>query len=260
MIPDLTPFVAQIARVQQEFKAQVRPILREFDRLRPALSRMAEEYARFEHATDRRAIPILRRRGWFGLERYLNVLELDQIVRIYREKGASNVDRFICGRFSRKRFIRLQRVKKDWWKITYMRKRRPKINRALRAYKARNYALAIPALLPLVDGLAAAYFRTNPGTSLPKKKGGKRPTIRVPEAARRYQSERPDYAELFTLAIDQTLYANYDFGKQRPPASLNRHGILHGDILGYDTETNAVKTILLLDVICRVALQGPQVP
>lgn len=49
----------------------------------------------------------------------------------------------------------LNRVVRSWWPHPYMAKRKRTVRAALNAHKSRQYELMIPALLPLIDGLAA---------------------------------------------------------------------------------------------------------
>jgi len=227
--------------------------------LGPVLKRIGEEYAALERSTDRAVVPILKKRRWFGLERYFTPWEFHQLIAAYGKGKAKAADKYVCARFSQNRFRRLNTLTRPWWRIAYMQKRKPKVRMALKAYRNRQYALVIPILLTFADGLAHAYFRVNPANLAPTK-SGKKPAVLVPQAASHYSARRPDYAGLLAAVIADGLYKSYAFGVERPPLAVNRHGVLHGDTIGYDTEANALRTILLLDSICRVALAGPRVP
>src|SRR5574337_1114052 len=242
---------ATVRQVMSWYEAQIRA-------LQPAIQQAASRYAALETAAEHRAVRILLRRGWFGVARHLDPFELLQSVNIYAQKGSAAFDKFVCVRFSRERHRRIQRVQKDWWCISYMKNRKPKIRAALTAYRQRKYSLAIPALLPMVEGLATAYFQRNPGLIVPRPPK-QRKNI-VTDAALLHPEARADYADLLLAALSKQIYKSYTFGMVRPPSTLNRHGILHGDIAKYDTEKNALLTILLLDEMCRVALSGPNVP
>jgi hypothetical protein len=219
---------------------------------------MQLRYGMLERVGLREALPIFRKRGWFGIERHLDALELHELLEIHRKPGGGSVDRFICRRFAANRQARLRSMIREWSGIPYLAIRRRKVLLALKAHAQRQFALSIPLLLTFADGLAAAYFRANPAT-LPPAKGSRKATIHVPEAAGLYQAPNVDYAQLLTEAISEKLYSRYVFG-QKPPSALNRHGILHGDIEDFDSEANSLKAWLLLGAIAAVALQGPKVP
>ena len=129
---------------------------------RIVLEQATKDYRAVETVAHRRAVPILSRRGWFGIAPYLNALELMDGTTVFEKKGSVAFDRFVCSRFSTYRYRRLQRVTKGWWGIAYVKKRQALIRAAIAAYKDRKHSLTVSTLLPLVEGLAAAYFRKNP--------------------------------------------------------------------------------------------------
>lgn len=221
--------------------------------LRPVLKQVAEQHAILDKTRHRRAVSVLRN-GWFGVAPYLDSHELLELADVHRSKGTAVSDKFVCRLFSRNRHERLRKVTREWWDLSYMKQRRSIVMAALRAYKQGQYCLAIPALLPLVDGLASAYFGANP------RKGAGKSTVRIKKAAGLYCAVHPDYADLLETALIDYIYASYTLSTMKALPTLNRHGILHGKMVKYDTEENALRTILLLDVICRVALAGPVVP
>jgi hypothetical protein len=226
MAPQLRQAAAGYRQFEDAFGATARQIVAWYHEqaraLEPVIRAATEQYAILERTGHRGAMPILRRRGWFGLEPYLNALELHQIAHVREQKGATAVDRFICSRFSQNRHAKIRQVTKKWWRIRYMSKRGSKVRAALKAYRARQHSLSIPTLLPLVEGLAAAYFRANPGKLVPRP--GKQPTILVKDAAALYPAARPDHADLLVAVLTDKIYARFEFGTQRAPSALNRHG------------------------------------
>ena len=149
--------------------------------LQPVLEQVAKDYRAVETVAHRRAVPILSRRGWFGIAPYLNALELMDGTTVFEKRGSVAFDRFVCSRFSTYRYRRLQRVTKGWWGVAYMKKRQPLVREAIAAYKDRKHSLTISALLPMVEGLAAAYFRKNPDSVVPRL--GRQATVLVKDAA-----------------------------------------------------------------------------
>lgn len=223
--------------------------------LQPVLKQVAEQYAIVDKTRYGRAVLVLLRNGWFGVAPYLDSHELLKLADVHIGKGAEASNKFVCSLFSRNRHERLHRVTREWWGLSYMKRRRSIVMAALQTYEEGQYCLTIPALLPLVDGLARAYFCDNPGK--PHRKSA---TVLVEDAARLLCEVHPDHADLLVTALISHIYSYYRFGTAKAPSTLNRHGILHGDIVRYDSEKNALRTILLLDVICRMALAGPKVP
>jgi hypothetical protein len=65
-----------------------------------------------------------------------------------------------------------------------------------------------------------------------------------------YQRKEPSlWGRPFCKAVGKRIYGRYAFGSGSAPTSLNRHGILHGEISDFGTEANSLKVFLLLDTI-----------
>lgn len=262
MAPQIEAAQAQVKQFAEQFGSTLRQAAaayaEQMRQLQPVVQQAIAQYQALTSEAHRRIVPILRRRGWFGVAPYLDPLELIEAADLFDKRGGLAFDTRICSQFSRKKHRKLQRVTRDWWSVAYMKKRRPHVRAALKAHREGRYSLAISALLPMVEGLAAAYFRKNPGLLVRRK--GKQPTVVVKDAALLHREIRADHADLLLAALSTQIYAEYKFGAARAPSALNRHGILHGEISRFGTPKNSLRTILLLDAICCVALAGPNVP
>lgn len=108
-----------------------------------------------------------------------------------------------------------------------MASRKKAIRSALKAHKNRQYELAIPALLPLIDGLCALIVDGTP--NLPSK------TMYVREVAEQYREQEDEvWGECVEQIINALVFRQYKFSTaKKPPSSVNRHGILHGRVVGY---------------------------
>jgi hypothetical protein len=58
------------------------------------------------------------------------------------------------------------------------------------------------------------------------------------ETSGRGRSEAEGYPRPFETIVKTVVYSHFDFGTTTRPSSLNRHGILHGEIPDYATEAN----------------------
>lgn len=144
---------------------------------------------------------------------------------------------------------------KEWWRIPYLKKRQRIIRQALAAHKNKQYGLSVPALMPLVDGLAAAVRHRGLPALAVSGKNRKRPTIAVGEVIALYDPSGRvhDWVDVVIAAVEERMFKGYDFDTQQAPATVNRHGVEHGRIADYDTEVNSLQTILLLDVMAHIA-------
>ena len=193
------------------------------------------------------AFKLFAKLGFTGLESYMSLRELEYVLKISKTKGKRAVQQYVFRIFRNRRHRLLTQMVRSWWTVPYMRKRKPIIRRAITAHKKKNYDLAIPALLPFIDGLAAQIV--GPTAS--------RNPIHAKKAAELYHAQE---AEVWSECVEQVvcalIYKSYDFQKtKRPPSSVNRHGILHGRTVGYGTELNSYRVILLLNVMVKMAGQ-----
>lgn len=187
------------------------------------------------------------------MESYLTVRELNHILLLSKKKKTAKkravhaVDAYVFSIFKRNNYKLLNTVVRRWWRVPYMASRKKAIRSAIKAHKNRQYELAIPALLPLIDGLCALIVDGTP--NLPKK------TIYVREVAEQYRQQEDEvWSECVEQIINALVYRQYKFGTaKKPPSSVNRHGILHGRVVGYGSELNSYRIILLLDVVVRIA-------
>jgi hypothetical protein len=104
----------------------------------------------------------------------------------------------------------------------------------------------------LIDGLAAEIIRSIPTATMVTNK-----VIYAKDVARIYNMQEAEFwSECFEQVVCKLVYPHYDFIKsKRPPSSVNRHGILHGRVIGYGTELNSYRVILLLSVMANIALK-----
>jgi hypothetical protein len=257
--------VTQIVQVAEHIEAAFRETLEPFEKMREAfaaiqptqLEALQRTFAGFGDelriALERDdvggpAFKLFAKLGLTGLESYLSMRECEYILKISKTKGNRAVQQYVFHMFRSNRHRLLNRMIRDWWTVPYMRKRKRTVRAAINAHKKKKYELAIPTLLPFIDGLAAEIIPNS----------GSRKPIVTKEVAEMYRKQE---SELWGECVEQPVYAliyrNYDFHKaKRPPSSVNRHGILHGRIVDYGTELNSYRVILLLNVIVKMATQN----
>ena len=195
------------------------------------------------------AFKLFAKLGFTGLESYMSLPELEYILKLSKTKGRKAVEQRVFRIFKKRRYRLLNSMMDAWWLVPYMRKRKKAVRAAINAHKIRNYELAIPTLLPLIDGLAAEIIG--------KTAASKRKTIQTKAAAALYHAQEAEvWSECVEQVVRALIYKDYDFQKaKRPPSSVNRHGILHGRVVGYGTELNSYRVILLLNVMVKMLAQ-----
>jgi len=121
------------------------------------------------------------------------------------------------------------------------------ISSAIQAHKERKYELSIPVLLTQIDGICYEktgkyYFMKKRGTILPQT------TDYIEE------SINSEFNKSFSVGLTINFPINHS-KKQRDTHTnlntLNRHQIIHGEIVDYPTKINSLKTISLINYISQ---------
>lgn len=226
------------------------------DRLKEWFSKFGEELQREWSEEERRCSAILRRRGFVGLESHITSEQLHRILELAQKKKNTKkprknpVDAFVFSMFRANEFALLDSIVRTWGRVPYMAvtARKRTVRTAISAHKRGEYGLTIPALLPLIDGLSNIIVDGSP--NLPWQ------PAYVKEAAEAYHEETNEvWSECIVQVVTGLIYKSYKPNRDLPPSSINRHGILHGQLAGYASERNSYRVILLLDVFVRMAEQ-----
>jgi len=258
------PFVnvmRAVEQMQENFRAALEPVQRireaftalpieQFSSFRQSFVGLAESFQlKLAYVVEKPASDLFTKLGFTGLESHLTRSELLYILKLSKEKGKAAVQQYVFRKFRMKKYLLLNRTVRHWWRVPYMNKRKKMIRAAINAHKKRNFELAIPALLPLIDGLAAEIAAHTPNL--------KTKTMYTKDVAKMHND---DEAEVWSACVEQVVfglvYKDYDFRTaKRPPSSVNRHGILHGRVVDYGSELNSYRVIFLLDVMVHIADQ-----
>jgi lambda repressor-like predicted transcriptional regulator len=200
--------------------------------------------SRFEDRAEREADAHVRRRGWWTLPSWTS--EQLFLFGDYAETdGKTAFTARLCSLYRKNRLQLLRRMVVNWMDLPSFRDRRPIILEALTCHRDRRYRVAVPALLPLVEGIVRDEF------PLPPRKS-------IPSAVRSLLENVSEIADLemaATLAALDALYQDYR-RKTMPRRSrrLNRHSILHGHALSYGSEGNSLRVFAILDLVHSQAL------
>jgi hypothetical protein len=258
------PFV-EVVRAAEQMRQEIRVALEPVQRIREAFGSLSsEQFSVFQqsfaaladcfrlqwgHIVEKPVSDLFTKLGFTGLESHLTRSELLYVLKLSKKKGTAAVQEYVFRKFRRNKYLLLNRTVRRWWRVPYMNKRKKAIRAAINAHKRRHFELAIPSLLPLIDGLAAEIVVGTPNL--------KAKTIYAKDVAKMYNA---DEAEVWSECVEQVVfglvYKDYDFRTaKRPPSSVNRHGILHGRVVDYGSELNSYRVIFLLDVMVYIAHQ-----
>src|SRR6267142_3915008 len=123
------------------------------------LSRTGQSRATLELLTgeDEELSRILSACGWWVLQRDINGPVKRALLRLGREGKTAEIDRYLCAMFTENGAARLREKIDTWSKLSYFADREQIVLDALEAHIGGKWTLAIPALLPLVDGLTRRF-------------------------------------------------------------------------------------------------------
>jgi predicted transcriptional regulator len=128
---------------------------------------------------------------------------------------------------------------------------------ALEAHCAGKYTLSIPALLPQIESIASELTGVPHGKTFEAvtKAAGRAGTEFVPAIAREVL-----LAYITTMAYADTRKPAFQAELLRlgvqPQQVLQRHAILHGQVVDYANEENSLRAFLLLDALAHIPTPG----
>jgi hypothetical protein len=185
---------------------------------------------------DQRLKGILVDRGWRVLQKDITGTVKREILRLGRDPEPGAVDAYLCALFRADDLSRLRAKVNTWFDVQYLAARRQILLDGLEAHKSGQYTLTIPALLPLLDGMTRAFRQAH---LRPARTKNPNRVIQVHKFAEYYRRKEPAlWGTPFETIVKTVVYSHFDFGTTTRPSSLNRHGILHGEIPDYATEAN----------------------
>jgi hypothetical protein len=191
---------------------------------------------------------VLANQGWWVLERDITGPIQRDILRLAQKDGPGEIDTYFCKLFSENNYALLDTKVQSWLANNYMAERKEIVLDCLWAHKQQRYTLTIPSLLSLFDGLTrGSVRRSKQGNNLQGKRAG---SIRVKQFADTYRRKEPSlWSSGFRRVINEFVFESFKFDSQVPRTSLNRHGILHGEIAHFGTESNSLKLFLMIDTV-----------
>jgi hypothetical protein len=241
---DIGANLGRYAEVQQAF------VNNYLASLRVALPRIAIDFdpliEQFSRAGARQLEYTLRRHHWWpvpGLpsEFYTGIFDLVEQAKTRR------VNRYICDWFAWNRYRRLGRMVKRWESNEYYRLRRHIIRQALKAHRRGWYNLTVPALIPLVEGIAKDYLQGEHGVT---ERSGRLAVEKALNLNIPLSVFKEELRQALIRFLTSSTFAHTNRDNVLPSGyELNRHGVAHSRHLRYGTEANSLRCYLLLETL-----------
>ena len=186
---------------------------------------------------EEKIFKLLGVKGWF-IDSAMTTLFPQTIYELYRNGEISKAEQKLIKYFR-------SRSNEIISEICLKHPNRKKIfKKALKAHNDRDFDICIPLFLIQVDGMCFDIFNKN----FFRKESGQ------PALAKDFNelAENPFFGAIY-YAFTDNFPISYSFNKRNDEFNeLNRHQILHGEIIDYDTEANSLKTISLLSYVSYV--------
>jgi hypothetical protein len=198
---------------------------------------------------DKELERLLFGRCWWVLHKDITGPVKRDLLRLGREEKSDQIDAYLCAHFRLDDMARLRAKVGVWPEVAYLKERNQIISDCLEAHKDKKYSLTIPSLFPLIDGLTRHFRKMHLRPRRSKNPGG---VMQVSPFVGYYRrKEHKLWGGSFDRFVRQIAYGHFEPGKVKPRNSLNRHGILHGEIPDYASEANSLKVFLMLDTIAQ---------
>lgn len=224
--PDLSPIAKQLINSQNPFQ----------EALKPAFQQLQQGFKELPTRTQE-ALLLLGQHGWF-LDPKMPVTGLWELKVALSEGNVSDAESALVDCFSG----RLEEIEAE---ISIKFPHRAHIiHSAFDAHRAGEYALSIPVLFAQTDGICKDSVDQYLFLKDKKKSGT---AIYVDKIT----SDTYLAALLSPLAVTLPISASANERKEGF-ASLNRHTVLHGESLDYDTEVNSFKAISLINYVVYI--------
>lgn len=205
---------------------------------------LTEWVTRLSHHFERQADARVRRHGWWTLPSWSDQ-ELTNFGESAHTMTKRQFRRHVCDYYRRNRMRALRRMVDGWMDLRSYRDRRGILREAIASHGDRRFRVAIPALLPVVEGVASEEF------PLPRRKTS------VPTAVRALldEAELEEIETAATLTALEALYEGFERGvTPRRSGAVRRHPILHGYSIRYGGEANSLHVFFVLDLLHAQAI------
>lgn len=168
-----------------------------------------------------------------------------EVVNLYDKKGAEarpDIDALFV-RLVPKRV--LQDLRQQWAECHLLRRRAHILDAVMRAHLRKDFSLTVPVLLASVEGVVADLHVPKGRMRQADVKRYLGETFASQDAPERWSSQLNDTAR--SVIVDAMVGSFYHGDPL--PKEVRRNAVLHGADVGYDTEANSLKAILMLDLV-----------
>lgn len=183
----------------------------------------------------------------------------ERVLNLHRHgRGASPISNAVSGQYSRSDWQLLEEVHRDWPSCAILSPHSATLEQASEAMRRKMYRLVAPSLVPLVEGIGAAYLSDQQGRLVKVKHGQFKAKLEDSIPFWAANSVGLGAVMAFLDFLERRLFESIDFeaeaSKLNSVSILNRHVLLHGRAPRHATRMNGLRSFLLLDTLGAVVL------
>lgn len=229
----------QIASLEQQVIDLLRDLLQKFANQIIEDFRILEDQIEETKQQADAIAPYFREAGiWLSLSTPQFIWENLKILNRAGELTTKKLIATIIQGFHEDNFSFLNEMVSGWWDVSILERRRHIIEDALEAHKQGKYTLSVPVLLAQIEGLIHDICISPSGTTLSKSIREKLKGL-MP-----YSYLEPVSGLAFKAVFDQ-MYET----KLTPADDMNRHLILHGYDVDYNSALHSLRAFLFIDTL-----------
>ena len=225
---------AAVDSLTSSLEQATRPIVQQWKDLAANMAPILEELARRIRELperNRKVLLTLAEQGWY-LDPWLSIPDLFKLSALFDSGQAAEANDLLCGHFDN-RCQEFETLLANKWA-----KRARLLQFAFEAHRRRQYALSVPVFLAQSDGMCQELT----GFQLYSRRNGDPQLAAWPEL----DNFDPLLKSLLTPLIEPTIISASQKEHAGQVDKLNRHAVLHGESLDYDTRLNSCRSISLL--------------
>lgn len=199
-------------------------------------------------------LDVLIKTGWWYCPSMVNVgaEPLKNAALKFKKGNRKAMTNLIVASYHKDNFQLLKSTVNSWQNNKLFKKRMRTIKDSLDAHIDGKYTLSIPALLPLVEGIATEYCKSKKINLIGIRSKGNAKVEKAFEELLNSKGYPFEFPDLFIEILNTVIYQ--DTSKVNDPfqKKLNRHGVLHGSYVRYYDTPRSLRCFLILDALASL--------
>lgn len=246
--------IAPLLQMQFAISAQGKAFSEAINRIHSGINfKQLQETAKY-FADEGVRLDVLIKTGWWYCPSMVNVgpEPLKNAALHFKNGNKKAMTNLIVSSYHKDNFQILKSTVNSWETNKLFKKRMRIIKDSLDAHVDRKYTLSIPALLPLVEGIATEYCKLKKINLAGIRSKGNAKVEKAFEDLLNSKGYPFKFPDLFLEILNKVIYEDTSKAKDPFQKKLNRHGVLHGSYIKYYDAPRSLRCFLLLDALASL--------